>query len=212
VPGFTRPLASWVWRNALIGVIAVGSLTAGITLALTVGAARATKPIVPAPDYLLSKQPAPAFTLTDQNGTPVSLAAEKGHVVLLTFMDPQCTLLCPIMGQDIAAVEKRLPKGLDPVLLIVSVAPGRDRADVDHFIATGHLNWLAGWHWLLGPSDVALKLAWASWHIAVEPTAGDVNHDALLDVIDSSGHLRVTFPAPLPVSDVVSAIDTVART
>ena len=205
-------MAPRAWRSALIVVIAVGSLTAGVTLALTVGASHAPKPAPAASGYLLAKQPAPPFTLTDQNGTPVSLAAEKGHVVLLTFMDPQCTELCPIMGQDIAALEKRLPRGLNPVLLIVSVAPGRDRADVNHFMASGHVSWLPNWHWLLGPSDAALKLVWASWHITVQPTATDVGHDALLDIIDRSGHLRVTFPAPLPVSDVVSAIDTVART
>jgi len=126
-------------------------------------------------------------------------------------MDPQCTMLCPLMGQDIAAVEKQLPKGIDPELLIVSVAPGRVKADVDHFITTEHIDWLPGWHWLLGPSDAALKLTWLNWHIAVVPTAGDVTHDSLLDIIDASGKLRATFPSPLPVADVVSAITAVAH-
>ena len=126
-------------------------------------------------------------------------------------MDPQCTTLCPLMGQDIAAVEKQLPKGIDPELLIVSVAPGRDKADVEHFITTEHVDWLPGWHWLLGPSDAALKLTWLSWHILVEPTAGDVTHDSLLDVIDAGGKLRATFASPLPVADVVSAVRTVAH-
>jgi hypothetical protein len=46
----------------------------------------------------------------------------------------------------------------------------------------------------------------------VNPTPTDINHDEILEVIDPHGYLRVSFPAPLPVDDVVSAISTVART
>ncbi len=211
MPGFKAPTMR-VGRSVVAVVVALGGVAAGVALALTVGATHTTpKPAAAVPDYLLAKQAAPGFNLTDPNGASVSLAAQKGHVVLLTFMDPQCTTLCPLMGQDIAAVEKRLPKGIDPELLIVSVAPGRVKADVDHFITAERINWLPGWHWLLGPGDAALKLTWLSWHIAVEPTAGDVTHDSLLDIIDASGKLRATFPSPLPVDDVVSAITTVAH-
>jgi hypothetical protein len=66
--------------------------------------------------------------------------------------------------------------------------------------------------WLLGPSEAAVTPAWARWHIAVHPTAGESMHDALLHAIDRSGHLRVRVPASLPVDDGISAIDTVALT
>ena len=163
---------------------------------------------------LLTKQAAPPFTLLDQDGATVSLAAQKGRVVLLTFMDPVCTALCPVMGRDIAAVEQKLPNGIHPELLIVSVAPGRTKADVDHFLNTNlsSASWSGDWHWLLGPNAAALELTWLHWHVQVSPTPTDINHDEILDVIDPHGYLRVTFPAPLPVSDVVSAITTVART
>ena len=166
-------------------------------------------PIVGAP---LTRQAAPPFMLTDQDGNQVSLAAQKGRVVLLTFLDPQCKQLCPVIGRDIAAVEQKLPKGLDPELLIVSVAPGRTKTDVDHFISTNlSTQWLPGWHWLLGPDDAALKLTWLHWHISVIPTAVDIEHDALLNVIDREGYLRVTYPAPLYVGDVVSDIVKIAH-
>ncbi len=158
-----------------------------------------------------AKQAAPPFTLLDQNGAPVSLASAKGHVVLLTFMDPQCTLLCPVMGRDIGALEKKLPTSMQPELLIVSVATGRTQADVEHFLATKSPGWRPGWHWLLGPNEAALKLTWVHWHIAVIPTATDINHDAVLNIIDPGGNLRAVYPAPLPIDDVVHAINTIAH-
>ena len=44
---------------------------------------------------------APGFTLTDQNGHTMSLASLRGKVVVLEFMDPHCTDICPIVSQEI---------------------------------------------------------------------------------------------------------------
>ena len=44
--------------------------------------------------------PAPGFTLTDQNGRTVSLSALRGKVVVLEFMDPHCTDICPMVSQE----------------------------------------------------------------------------------------------------------------
>jgi cytochrome oxidase Cu insertion factor (SCO1/SenC/PrrC family) len=43
---------------------------------------------------------APGFTLTDRGGQATSLAGLKGHVVVLEFMDPHCTDICPIVSQE----------------------------------------------------------------------------------------------------------------
>jgi cytochrome oxidase Cu insertion factor (SCO1/SenC/PrrC family) len=193
--------------------IGLGSLLAIATHHTVAGtsASLSSRQSVPS---LLRKQAAPPFTLVDQDGATVSLAAQKGRVVLLTFMDPVCTALCPVMGRDIAAVEQKLPNWIHPELLIVSVAPGRTNADVEHFLSINLSStaWLSGWHWLLGPNAASLELTWLHWRVEVSPTPTDINHDEILDVIDPHGYLRATFPAPLPVDDVVSAIATVART
>lgn len=211
-------MADWSRRGkvviSLLGL--VGGVGGGILVALSLRPQVAPSAAFAAPTNsigaTLARQPAPPFTLTDQDGKLISLKAERGHVVLLTFLDPQCRQLCPLVGKDIGALEKQLPTWLHPVLLIVSVAPGRTRADIDTFLAKESPGWLPGWHWLLGPSDAALKLAWSAWHISVIPTAAIIEHDALLDVIDTEGYLRVTYPAPLYVSDVASDIIKIART
>ena len=43
---------------------------------------------------------APGFTLTDQSGHTMSLASLHGKVVVLQFMDPHCTDICPIVSAE----------------------------------------------------------------------------------------------------------------
>jgi cytochrome oxidase Cu insertion factor (SCO1/SenC/PrrC family) len=43
---------------------------------------------------------APGFTLTDQRGRTLPLAAFRGKVVVLQFMDPHCTDICPIVSAE----------------------------------------------------------------------------------------------------------------
>jgi cytochrome oxidase Cu insertion factor (SCO1/SenC/PrrC family) len=210
-------MAGW-WRRSRVAIVVIGILagvSGGVVVALAFRPHAAPPAAFVAPTHSvgasLARQAAPPFTLTDQNGKPVSLAAERGHVVLLTFLDPQCRQLCPVIGKDVGALEKQLPTWIHPVLLIVSVAPGRTLADVTTFLVKETPGWLPGWHWLLGPNDASLKLTWLHWHISVIPTAADIEHDALLDVIDPEGYLRVTYPAPLYVGDVVADIIKIAR-
>src|SRR5215467_7928969 len=51
---------------------------------------------------------APGFTLTDQNGHTMSLASLRGKVVVLEFMDPHCTDICPIVSQEFVAATPQL--------------------------------------------------------------------------------------------------------
>jgi protein SCO1/2 len=45
-------------------------------------------------------RPAPGFTLTDQDGRVRPLSAFRGKVVVLEFMDPHCTDICPIVSAE----------------------------------------------------------------------------------------------------------------
>jgi len=201
--------------KALIVILALaGGLGIGVLMSLTMHprttAAAAQVAISPSTNVIgapLTRQTTPPLTgLVDQNGTAISLADEKGHVVLLAFMDPLCVNLCPILGRDIVAVEQALPKGIKPLLLIVSVMPDRTAADVAQFIKTNlTTQWSPGWHWLLGP-DPTLEITWLKWGEPLEPPKTNY-----LDVIDPQGYLRVVYPAPLFVSDVVHAITVVAN-
>ncbi|MDQ6856518.1 MAG: SCO family protein [Candidatus Dormibacteraeota bacterium] len=155
----------------------------------------------------MSQQPqvAPDFSLPDQLGQSISLSSLRGKEVLITFMDPQCTAQCPLMGQELGSVEKNLPAGVRPVLLVVSVAAGRSAADVATF--TSHVSWQPGWHWLLG-TQAQLQAVWAMYHVAVQPTSADVLHDASLYIVNPKGLISVAYNAPLPIDAVATAITT----
>jgi cytochrome oxidase Cu insertion factor (SCO1/SenC/PrrC family) len=43
---------------------------------------------------------APGFTLTDQDGRALPLSRFRGEVVVLEFMDPHCTDICPLVSQE----------------------------------------------------------------------------------------------------------------
>jgi cytochrome oxidase Cu insertion factor (SCO1/SenC/PrrC family) len=201
--------------RALLVVIALaGGLGIGALISMTMHPRATTTAaqvaITPSANVIgapLTRQPTPPLTgLLDQNGNAVSLADEKGHVVLVAFMDPLCVDLCPILGRDIVAVEQALPKGIKPVLLIVSVVPNRTPADVAHFISTNlAAKWWPGWHWLLGPNP-SLQITLVKWGEPLQPPETN-----FLDVIDRQGYLRVIYPAPLFVSDVVHAITVVSH-
>ncbi len=201
-PRFSVPLLAASTAALLAGIggtIAINRLLTHPAVAATHASAQYLPPVSQQPEV------APDFTLPDQAGASVSLSSLRGKEVLITFMDPQCTSQCPIMGQQLGSVEASLPASVRPVLLVVSVAPNRTGADVARFAS--HVTWQPGWHWLLG-NQAQLQAVWAMYHIAVQPTSGDVLHDLSLYIVNPQGMISVAYNAPLPVGDVASAITT----
>ncbi len=144
---------------------------------------------------------APDFTLPDQDGRMISLSAERGQVVALTFLNSHCTDLCPVEAEQLAAAQAHLGRATPFVLLVVSVAPDLDTpASVRSFARSHH--WSAGWHWLLG-SQTQLAPVWQSYFIdaRLNPTAANpdnVAHSGALYLIDRSGFERVGFGLNFP--------------
>ena len=73
-------------------------IPAGVSTALAYRMQLSTVPTRQAPD----------FTLTDQNGDRVSMAGLRGKVVVLTFMDPHCTDICPLVSREFLDARKDL--------------------------------------------------------------------------------------------------------
>jgi cytochrome oxidase Cu insertion factor (SCO1/SenC/PrrC family) len=139
---------------------------------------------------------APAFTLRDQRGAPVSLPSLRGRPVLLTFLDSQCTQECPIQGRQLASILRRLPAAQRPTLVVVSVDPSGDTAAG---IRRATTEWgLAGpwrWHWLNGTAR-QLAAVWHLYGITVDPSSGDIVHSLVLYLIDRQGYERTAYLYP----------------
>ena len=167
---------------------------------------------------------APGFTLTDQRGHTMSLASLRGKVVVLEFMDPHCTDICPIVSQEFVDAYRKLGAQAGKIVFAaINVNQYHAAvADVATFSDAQRLNTIPSWHFFTGPVP-ALHTAWRDYNIAVEapkPNA-DIIHTSAVYFIDAQGRERfVASPmvdhtaggtAYLPLAQVSGWADGIAR-
>jgi protein SCO1/2 len=155
---------------------------------------------------------APGFALTGENGEPLSLAALRGHSVLLTFIDPLCRNLCPIEAQRLNDVV-RSRTGPKPLIVAVSVNTAGNTPSI---LAVDRKKWGAvpQWRWAVGTQQ-QLTRVWHAYHIEVLATtkkvAGvavrNVSHTEAAYLIDANGYERALFIWPYSAGAVARALD-----
>jgi cytochrome oxidase Cu insertion factor (SCO1/SenC/PrrC family) len=218
-------------RRAALESAALALVVAGIALAALLALTPASNGAAgmgsngggtpPGLRWTLHDTPAPAVRLPDQNGRMTTLAALRGHTVLLTFLDSRCTNLCPIEGTQLAAVQRRLTAARRPELVVISVNPADTRASVAKFVRQA--GWTQPWRWLLG-SRSTLAPVWRAYHIGVRlrhgqavqtgtttiRVAGNVVHTIALYVIDPKGRERYGYLPPFRPAAVAAAVASVS--
>ena len=136
---------------------------------------------------------APGFRLTDQDGTPVSLATLRGKVVLLTFLDPVCTSDCPLIAQEFRAADQILGANRRNVVLVAIAAnPVYHTAVYTRaFDQQEGLSRVPNWKFLSGPLP-ELRRVWKDYAVTaqVTPAGGMVLHNDVAYVIDAAGQTR----------------------
>lgn len=142
---------------------------------------------------------APAFTLRDQQGTMISLSDMRGRVVALTFLDTQCTNICPLQASLLGTVQSDLGSSAHFSVVVVSVHPEADTpANIATFAGAHGLK--NGYHWLTGTKQ-QLASVWDSYGVGVQVANGDLAHSSIIYLIDRSGAERIAFA---DVPDVAS--------
>ena len=136
---------------------------------------------------------APGFTLTDQNGHTLSLSSLHGKVVVLQFMDPHCTDICPIVSAEFVKAYHDLgPLASKVVFAAVNVNAYHARVqDMAKYTRAQQLNTIPTWHFFTGPV-AALKSVWRGYNIQVyapNPNA-DIEHTSAVYFIDPQGRER----------------------
>jgi cytochrome oxidase Cu insertion factor (SCO1/SenC/PrrC family) len=132
------------------------------------------------------------FTLTDQDGGSINLGQFHGKVVVLEFMDPRCTDICPIVSQEFRLADRDLgPTAAGVEFVAINVNQyHEDVASIRQFGDQQHLNLLPNWHFLTG-TTAQLTAQWRAYGETVEPNpTGDVVHSSLMYFIDPSGQER----------------------
>jgi cytochrome oxidase Cu insertion factor (SCO1/SenC/PrrC family) len=199
-PGRGRPPGRVILFGA-IAVVATIAVVAAVFVIIRKPYAAAPRPSgIPASvstslanEMLLTPLPrdrAPGFTLTDQAGRTMKLSALRGKVVVLEFMDPHCTDICPIVSQEFVDAYHQLgPAARNVAFIAINVNQYHASvADMAAYSRQENLNTIPGWHFFTGPTP-ALKTAWRDYNIAVEapnPDA-DIVHTSALYFIDAQG-------------------------
>jgi cytochrome oxidase Cu insertion factor (SCO1/SenC/PrrC family) len=138
-------------------------------------------------------RPAPGFTLTDQHGQPLAMSAFRGKVVVLEFMDPHCTDICPLVSAEFVAAYHDLGP-LAGQVVFAAVNVNRYHAtvrDVTLFSDEHQLTSIPDWHFFTGPL-ASLQAVWRGYDIVVQPRGpnADVVHTSSVYFIDPQGRER----------------------
>jgi protein SCO1/2 len=132
------------------------------------------------------------FSLLDQSGHRVTLAHDRGKVVVLTFIHSLCRDTCPFMVEQIKGALNLLSQnGRNIPAIGVSVDPSEDtvanrRAFLAKHDLTGRMAFVSG----------PLRAMRRVWHdYAIQPVTPKVDHSTFVLLIDKQGLERVGFAA-----------------
>jgi protein SCO1/2 len=182
--------AGAVFATLLLTALLAGCSTTSSTSSSPVAATRAAGASGFAGAALPAGVLAPAFTLTDQRGRPVSLASDRGQVAIVAFVYSTCGATCVVIAQQIRGALDELGRAV-PVLLI-SADPAADTpARVGRFLSrvslSGRVSYLSG-------SPAQLRAVWRGFHvIGASADRAAFERTASAFLIDRAGRQRVIY-------------------
>ena len=189
-----------------VAAASIGSVAAAGAIGLIVlGAApMAVAQASPVADTILAESingssapvnfPAPAFSLTSQDGRVVTLAGLRGKVVLLTFLDDTCSVDCPLIAQEFRQAGQLLSADTAQVEL-VAINYNPVNTQVSYIQAFDRQEGLAGvpnWLYLTG-TPARLQQVWRHYGVPqaeILPAGSMAGHGDYAFVIDPAGRMR----------------------
>ena len=223
-PSAAAPVAAmrlrrWAPVGAVVVLVAIGGPIVAISLLRGSPAGANAGLVSSGTPYTLpeGRQPAPDFTLRDQNGRRLSMASFRGRDVLITFVDPLCRNLCPLEAHVLNALVDRLPTAQRPAIIAVSVDTW---ADSRHDLLQDFSRWslVPQWHWAVG-SHAQLASVWKRYAIGVQvvtktlagTTVHYITHTEASYLIDPAGYERALFAWPFSPQDVLTTLRKLSR-
>ena len=172
---------------------------AGFSLLAGLGLVRIAWRTVPAPPPapLPAYGSLPAFSLTDQHGRSVTRQDLAGHVWIADFIFTSCPGQCPLMTEQLRALQRTVPPTDDVQFVSFTVDPSHDTphvlADYAHrYGGDGR------WRLLTGPHNALRTLCLDGFHLGIEETpsaAEPIVHSVRFVLIDRGGTIRGYYDA-----------------
>jgi len=154
--------------------------------------------------------PAPDIRLVNQFGQPMALSQFRGKVVILAFVDSQCTTVCPLTTSSMVEAKNLLgTAGTQVQLLGVNANPqATSVAEVRAYsVSHGMIN---QWDFLTG-SEAQLETTWRAYHIADQIDQGQIDHTPALLVIDARGREQKIYLTQMAYASVDQAAQVLAE-
>lgn len=155
---------------------------------------------------------APPIALRDASGRQVTLASQRGHYTLVTFLYTHCPDVCPLIAANLNQALRLVHAPQTHVsVLAVSVDPKGDTpASVRAYAKRMHL--VPQFHFLIG-TRAQLHAVWVPYHVAaVGRNVGVVDHVAYTVLIDPRGRERVLYDAQVKAAMVLHDLRVLMHT
>jgi cytochrome oxidase Cu insertion factor (SCO1/SenC/PrrC family)/thiol-disulfide isomerase/thioredoxin len=207
-------------RPALTLAVALVAAAVVVVVAIAVGPASPTPDSSPRLSALQTNPyldpgtrlsgPAPEIRLTDQFGRAAALSSYRGHVVVLSFDDDQCTTICPLTTAAMVEAKALLGAAGNRVELL-GVNANPDATGVRWVRAYSRAHGMMNeWRFLTG-SVAQLRAVWHAYHIEAAVQAGQIDHTPALYIVDSRGRLARLYVTQMAYSSIDQQAQVMAR-
>jgi protein SCO1/2 len=140
---------------------------------------------------------APDFALVDQSGRRVSVSAQRGDWLVVTFLYTHCPDVCPLIAAQLnRAIAMQAGRQARLHVIAVSVDPARDTpAAVKQYAVTHRL--APRFRWAIG-TRAKLMRVWRAYHVAARPGPSEtVTHSTFEILIDPEGNERLIYDSTI---------------
>ncbi len=139
------------------------------------------------------KRKVPNFEFMDQDSVKVSDKDYRGKVYVVEFFFTSCPSICPIMNENLVAIQDEFTNAENFGIASFSITPDYDTPSVLKEYAERNGVNDPDWHLMTGDRDKIFELANAGFYIFVAETPeapGGFEHSGLFALIDKNGYLR----------------------
>lgn len=140
------------------------------------------------------------FTLTTQWGDKLSLHDLKGKVWVAYFFFSTCPSICPIMNQNMTAVQEAIRDNPDVLIVGFTVDPDTDKPEVLRRYGEKFGVQKGKWYYLTGDRALIYRVARQSFKLAAEPAPSgqsDSTHEFIHSekfvLVDRQGRIRAYY-------------------
>lgn len=147
------------------------------------------------PEPLKTSNPAPDFTLVNQDNKKIGLKDFKGKVVLMNFIYASCGETCPALITKFKDVQKAMKDklGKEIVLASLTIDPERDSPKVLKAYAKKHEADPKAWQFLTGDPKEVDKVLKDYGILYRKDEKGNIGHVNLVILIDKQGVIAYNF-------------------